>query len=304
MEPVAAFAVPQGEQFLYQIKWDGVRVIAHTSSGRLMLHNRKLRERTHHYPELDCLKSLGILGAVFDGEVVALKDDRPSFPLVLRRDQALPSRAGAMRRLVNQIPILYLVFDIIYYHDRNLMEVPFSSRQELLAEVLPENDYLHRVENFRDGASLFKAVSQNGLEGIVAKEKTSSYIAGRKQKAWQKVKVRQKQLVAVGGYTKKAGMINSLLAGAYFNGRFICVGRVATGLSVDKLAELSPFLKATERSASPFANESESKDQVWVEPKLTMLVEFQEWTEHLRMRQPVIKGFTKDNPQDCVLGNN
>jgi bifunctional non-homologous end joining protein LigD len=301
MEPAAAHFVPQGERFLYQVKWDGVRIIAHSGNGRLLLHNRKLHERTCHYPELVCLKPLCTNGAVFDGEIVALKNGRPSFPLVLRRDLNLPSGTCAMLRLVKQIPISYLVFDLIFYNGQNLTQTPLSSRQELLAEVLPENEHIHRVESFRDGISLFEAAKEKCLEGIVAKEKTSLYAVGGKTPAWLKIKIRKKQLAAVVGYTMKEGRVNSLLAGAYYSGRYICLGRVAAGLSARELAELTTFLKTSERSVSPFVHETSGKGEVWVEPKLTMLVEFQEWTEDLRMRHPVIKGFTKDKPEDCVL---
>jgi len=301
MEPVAASSVPQGECFLYQVKWDGVRIVAHTGNGRVLLHNRKLRERTHHYPELNNLKDFCTGGAIFDGEVVAFRQDRPSFPLVLERDLVLPSGTVKMRRLMKLVPISYLVFDIIFYNGRSLVHTPLRSRQDILAEVLPETDYIQRVENFYDGITLFEAVKEKKFEGIVAKETESSYVAGKKLPVWQKIKVRQKQLAAVGGYTLNSGQVKALLAGAYYKGQFICLGRVASGLSSRELAELTPFLKATAMSASPFANEEAAKDKVWVEPKLTMLLEFQEWTEDLRMRQPVIKGFTKDRPEDCVL---
>jgi bifunctional non-homologous end joining protein LigD len=300
MEPIAARSVPQSENYLYQVKWDGVRLIAHTGNGRLLLHNRKLLERTHHYPELNCLQAFSAAGAILDGELVALKDGRPSFPLVLQRDLAVPD-PGKVRRLMSSIPVIYMVFDILWYNGRALLSLPLIDRQELLAEVLPANDYINRVENFQEGVFLFEAVKNNKTEGIVAKERESNYYPGKKLPLWQKIKVRQKQLVTVGGYTIKEGQINSLLAGAYLNGRLIYLGRVAAGLSARDLAELTCFLKASERPVSPFANKTAAIDQVWVEPRLTMLVEFQEWTADLHMRQPVVKGFTKDKPKNCVL---
>ena len=206
-----------------------------------------------------------------------------------------------MLRMVNQIPICYLVFDLIYFNGQDLTRTSLSGRQELLAEVLPENEHIHRVESFRDGILLFEAAREKCLEGIVAKEKESLYAMGGKLSAWLKIKIRRKQLAAVGGYTRKAGRINSLLAGAYLSGHFIYLGRVANGLSACELAELAPFLETTKKAVSPFVNKTAGKGQVWVEPRLAMLVEFQEWTEDLRMRQPVVKGFTKDRPEDCAL---
>lgn len=302
MEPVAAATVPEGRNMLYQVKWDGVRIVAHVGNGRVMLHNRKLRERTLHYPELNRLNNIVKGEAVFDGEVVALKNGSPSFPLVLERDLAVPSGTEKVRRLMTRVPVFYMVFDIVYHNGNDLTGVPLRERQSILADTLPADEHIHLVESFADGVTLFAAVAEKKMEGIVAKEKESYYAAGKKLPVWQKIKVRLKQLVAVGGYTVKEGQINALLAGAYHEGHFFYLGRVATGLSGRDLAELTPFLKATQRSSPPFVNASAAKDRIWVEPKLTMLVDFQEWTNDLYMRQPVIKGFTKDKPEDCLLG--
>ncbi|MDW7651140.1 MAG: non-homologous end-joining DNA ligase [Bacillota bacterium] len=306
MGPVLAKTVPVGPKLLYQMKWDGVRIIAHVGGGKLMLHNRQLRMRTDHYPELSCLGELLEDEAIFDGELVALKDGRPSFSLVLERDLITPASGlpedARVRRLMQKVPVNYMVFDLVWFKGENLMSRSLRERQAILGEILPETDHVHLVESFTDGEALFAAVSEKKLEGIVAKEADAPYYPGRKHPAWKKVKVRQKQLVAIGGYTVKDGRINALLAGAYRYGRFVYLGRVATGLSGNDLVHLSPFLQASVRKTPPFANATGGRGKVWVEPKLVALVDFQEWTEDLRMRQPVIKGFTRNEPDDCILG--
>lgn len=304
MEPVAANKVPVEEKHLFQVKWDGVRILAHVGGGRVFLHNRKFRERTHHYPELWRLNDLVAGEAILDGEVVALREGQPSFPLVLERDLV---KAGAadrekIRRLIKQVPVFYMVFDLIFLDGRDLTGLPLEERQALLAEHMRTDDLVHPVESFNDGPALFAAVSEKGMEGIVAKEKGSLYRSGKKHPSWQKVKYRLKQLVTIGGFTVKGGQINALLAGAYHQGKLVYVGRVATGLSGRDLAALTPFLRESVQSVPPFVNASPAKDKVWVRPQITALVDFQEWTEDLRMRQPVISGFTKDSPQDCILG--
>jgi DNA ligase D-like protein (predicted ligase) len=304
MEPVPAGSVPQDERYLYQVKWDGVRIAAHIGNGRIYLHNRKLRERTLHYPELSRLSDLVSGEAILDGEIVALKEGKPSFPLVLERDLVHIERSGSnvkIRRLISQVPVVYMVFDIIYYNGRDLTGIPLKKRQDILKETLSQDDVVHTVESFYDGLSLYEAISQRKMEGILAKEQTSLYQLGKKHPAWIKIKYRVKQLVVIGGFTVKSGQINALLAGAYHQGQLLYLGRVATGLSGQDIATLTPFLKESVQPDSPFANAAIGKDKVWVTPLLTALVEFQEWTEDLRMRQPVIVGFTKDQPQDCIL---
>lgn len=110
-----------------------------------------------------------------------------------------------------------------------------------------------------------------------------------------------RQLVVIGGYTLKQGRISALLTGALLAGRLVYTGRVASGLRDRDLAVLTPYLVSSRRELSPFDGAAAGRDKVWVEPRLVALVEFQEWTEDLRMRQPVIKGFTKDRLSSCTL---
>jgi bifunctional non-homologous end joining protein LigD len=304
MEPLPAAEVPVNERYLFQVKWDGVRILAHVGGGRVLLHNRKLRERTHHYPELDRLHALCATDAVLDGEMVALRNGKPSFPLILERDLVNPAAAGGkekVRRLMSRVPVFYMVFDLLYYNGRSLLDQPLDQRRERLCDLLQEDESILPVESFGDGVLLFSAIREQGMEGVVAKERLSSYRPGRKHGSWLKIKYRLQQLVVIGGYTLKNGQINALLAGAYHEGRYLYLGRVASGLSGRDLAELTPYLRESGQSEPPFVNATADRDKRWVTPRLTALVEFQEWTEDLRMRQPVILGFTKDNPQQAIL---
>lgn len=305
MGPVLAQSVPQGPNLLYQMKWDGVRMIAHVGGKKVMLHNRQLRIRTNHYPELSSLAEMIKDDAILDGEVVALHEGRPSFSRILERD-LISASSGApdkakVRRLMHNVPAFYMVFDLVWFKGKDLTSRALIERQAILGEILCDNDHIHFVENFVEGEALFSVVREKKLEGIVAKESDSPYHVGWKHPAWKKIKVRQQQLVAIGGYTVKNGQINALLAGAYRHGRFLYLGRVATGLSGKDWANLTLFFQESVRENPPFSNATGGRDKFWVEPKLVALVDFQEWTDDLRMRQPVIKGFTEDHPQDCIL---
>lgn len=298
-------SVPSDPNCVYQVKWDGVRMLAHIGRDKVMLHNRKLNHRTGHYPELARLAELIQKDAILDGEIVALREGKPSFPLVLKRDLIggggrMPD-AAKVRSAMQKVPIYYMVFDILYLNGEDITGLPLSKRYEILGNLLPEDDTIHLVENFTDGEELFAVLSAQKMEGILAKDQRSPYLPGKKHVTWQKIKVRQRQLVVIGGYTVKEGQMNALLAGAYHEGQLVYLGRVATGLRNQDIACLSPVLKAAVRQTSPFVNASPGKDKIWVDPKLVALIEFQEWTQDLRMRQPVIKGFTQEHPDDCVL---
>jgi DNA ligase D-like protein (predicted ligase) len=300
MEPLFRAEPFEDAAYLFQVKWDGVRILAHVGQGRVYLHNRKLSERTLHYPELLRLADLVQGEAVLDGEMVALKEGRPSFPLVLERDLVAPGTAAARRAKV-LVPVCYMIFDIVYRNGKDLTGLPLRVRQDILAETVAEDDVVHLVESFDSGVALFGAVTEQEMEGIVAKRRESAYVTGKKSDAWLKIKKRMRQLAVIGGYTVKQGQINALLAGAYLGERLVYIGRVATGLRGSDLAGLTPFLRNSRRETPPFAGASPGKDKVWVEPQLVMLVEFLEWTGDLRMRQPVIKGFTKDRTAACRL---
>lgn len=301
MEPVPAETVPTGEEYVHQVKWDGVRIIAHVSGHNLLLHNRKLRERTSHYPELAVLCDRIKESAVLDGEVIVLRGGKPSFPLVLKRDLPGGGSSVSISRLVKSIPVTYMVFDLLYWGGKNLTGWPLQDRQDKLRSVLSADERVSLTENFADGPGLFSAIRERRMEGIVSKEADSRYYCGKKHPSWLKIKVRLEQLAVVCGYTVRHGRINALLMGAYHEGRLLYIGRVASGLKERDLELLTPFLSSSCRSTSPFGKVKSPEGTCWVEPRLTALLSFQEWTEELRMRSPVIKGFTADSPGDCII---
>jgi len=304
MEPVSQSIVPEGAGYIHQVKWDGVRMIAHVGRESVKLHNRKLRERTEHYPEMSRLKDIVKGEAILDGEMVTLKNGKPNFPLILERDllsAAGSSGAKRVKAAAAKVPVFYMIFDIVYHNGENLTTRPLRERQERLHEIVREDSVVQLVESFTDGAALFAVIKGEKMEGIVSKEIDARYFSGRKNPAWLKIKVRQRQLVMIGGYTIKHGQPNALLVGVYHQGKLLYAGRVATGMSNRDWSQITPFLLSTQRATPPFTGASPSKEKYWVDPTLVALIEFQELTEDLRMRQPVIKGFTRDKPEDCVL---
>lgn len=300
MEPTLVRAPFDDPAFVFQVKWDGVRLLSFSEAGTLRLENRRRRRRDGFYPELETLPGrLKHSGLVLDGEVVAFKGGKPSFPLVLRREQAgSPARA---RELARRVPIVYLVFDLLYLEGEPLLHRPLSERQERLQEVLrPAPEAVEIVENFSSGTALFRAVEAQGLEGIVAKRRASLYVPG-KSRDWLKVKVRRRMLCLVGGYSTEGKRLKSLLLGAWQGADLIYLGRVGTGLSAREWEELAAVLRDLTTAVCPFHRAPRGRSFRWVEPVLPVWVEYSEWTEDLHLRAPSLVGFARAAPAECRL---
>ncbi|MEI6100297.1 MAG: DNA ligase, partial [Eubacteriales bacterium] len=178
MEPVARADAFDSEDTLFQVKWDGVRVLAYAFPGGVRLFNRRLHERTQQYPELvDALEGLPP-GTVLDGEIVALaKNGKPNFPRVLRRD--LVHSLIKIKQAALAVPVHYMVFDVLWYAGRETMSLPLWERLEIMdgLKLFPGNIMKVDCEP-KYGTALFEAVRNEGLEGIVAKKTDSIYIIG------------------------------------------------------------------------------------------------------------------------------
>ncbi len=301
MEPVMHSAPFDSPDFLYQFKWDGVRMLAFLQEDKVKLVNKRGHERTLQYPEMQHLPQMvRARQAVLDGEIVVLKGGRPSFPTVMRRDQA--SQARTIEHLQHTLPINYMVFDILEADRELLLDKPLEYRQEQLRQKITNNDFLQLVEDFSQGVALFNSVCAMGLEGIVAKRRQSHYIPGKRHRDWLKVKCRLKQNCLIGGYTLRGRVVNSLLLGVYQDNRFLYVGRAGSGLTSEQQEVLSSGFPPLRRDKSPFENLSHHPAGCYfVEPHLGVRVEFQEWTEEMHFRAPVIKEFAVLTPAECTI---
>lgn len=293
----------------FQVKWDGVRMLAFLDGGRVRLQNRRLRDRTAAYPELAALPSLiSARQAILDGEVIVLHEGRPSFPRVLQRE-----RAGApSARLMAALPASFAAFDLLYLDGEDLTGRPFWARQEILARrVSGEDPPLHVTRHYEDGLSLWRAVVEQGLEGVVAKVRQSPYVPGGRSRHWFKVKVRRRLECILGGYTLMGGgpLPGALLVGLYRDdpggsaGRLTYIGRVGSGLDEATRAALARRLSGLYRADPPFDPPPRPRGLAcrWVEPLLTVLVDFAEWTEDLKLRAPSLAGFGRGEPRECRM---
>lgn len=300
MEPRSRKDIPLGSQFLYQVKWDGVRMLAFIKDGIVTLQNRQLKDRTLQYPEaLDLVGQGNFTSVILDGEMLVLREGKPSFPCILKRDLSVnPAR---IETFTHTLPAVYFIFDFLYREGEPLHSLPYEKRQELLKDSLKENQRIKVTHNFEEGEKLFAWVKEKGLEGVVAKDRKSPYVFGKKSKYWWKIKVRNKMLCTIGGFTVREGRISSLLVGAFSGGELFYLGRVGTGLKEEEWKNLWEFLSHRQITHPPFINSPFRAGSIWVEPSLALWIEFSEWTPELKLRAPSIKGFTTKEPGDCIM---
>lgn len=300
MEPLP-WSEPFSEPgWIFQVKWDGVRMLALWEQATVRLVNRRGASRTDQYPEIAELGKTFPSGTLIDGELVVLLDGKPQFDLILRRDQR--RQAAAIKQAVERWPVMYAVFDLLYWQGEDIRTWPLAQRQATLSQIWPSNCApLHLVENFSQGKELFKVVGSAGLEGIVAKRLQSYYTPGKGKTDWRKIKHWRQLTCAVGGYTLRAGLPSALLLGLYNDGELIYAGRAGSGLSSSDWQAIIGFLQAAEIEKSPFATTplTTGREVRWVEPHLAVQVKFMEWSSDLKLRAPVILGFSPATYENC-----
>ncbi len=202
-------------------------------------------------------------------------------------------------------PLVYQVFDLLYLDGRSLLNVPLEARKRLLRGVLREHAmvrYTRHVEE--DGEAFFRAASERGVEGMMAKLRWSRYEPGRRSQAWLKVKVRLEQELVVGGYVPGAGRaadLGALLVGVYADGSLRYAGRVGSGLNASARRQLLDRLEALRRPDAPFSDSPRVAHSRWVEPQLVIRAQFAEWTTDGLLRQAAFKGLELDHDPHTVI---
>ena len=292
--------------WLFEIKWDGVRAMAYIEDGVLTLRARHGADITARYPEFAALPGvLSAREAILDGEIAAL-DERGHSDFG-RLQERMHVRAPS-ESLISRVPAIYFAFDLLYCDGFDLRGSPLIERKQLLQRLLHNSDKFrfsdHQLEK---GKELFELAKENGLEGIVAKRLDSIYVSERSL-SWLKLKVTQTLDAVIGGWTTSrtgALPLGSLLLGLYEGKKLRFIGHVGSGFDGKKLKELSEKLKEIEVSASPFAVVPETNEKpFWVPPKLVTRVKYGAWTQEGALRHPVFIGLREDvNPADCQWEN-
>jgi len=298
-------------EWLFEIKWDGYRAIAFIAGGKVRLVSRNQNDLTAQYPELQSVPSfIKAETAVLDGEIAALDEQgRASFSLMQQRTGI---RAGGRRTASRQdISVLYYVFDLLYLDGCDLRRVSLEKRKDLLAKITSLDGPVRYSDHFPQGKALFDVAKQKGLEGILAKRRSSAY-EERRTREWLKIKITQTVDCVVGGYTDPEGSrsyFGSIVLGLYDkNGDLIHVGQAGTGFDEATLKQVWQALKKLVTKRSPFPHGVEALRTVhWVKPELVAEIKFTEWTHEsaeggMKLRAPVFLRLREDkDPKECVL---
>ena len=301
LEPMLARTgtLPDDEEgWAYEIKWDGVRALGFVEGGTLRLASRNGNDITPRYPELRGLsRALGSREALFDGEVVAFEDGRPSFQKLQSRMHLTSDHA--VRRLAASDPVVYMIFDLLHLDGHSLLERTYEERRVALAELgLAEKAWQVPAHHVGDGAALLELSKAQGLEGIIAKRLDCPYTPGRRSPGWVKVKNVRRTDAVIGGWLPgergRAGRLGALLVGFYHDGELHYAGRVGTGYSDAELARLGALLEPLARPDSPFSGRQPPKLARFVEPELVCMVEYSELTNARTLRHPSYKGLRDD----------
>jgi len=283
---------PSSDDYVFEVKWDGIRALISLDEGEVRIHGRNGLDITKQFPELLVPEqAFRATSAVFDGEIVCLEaDGRPDFRNVIYR---MPQTAeGAIERARAKYPAVCYAFDCLYLDGRPIINEPLTRRREWLEDAI-KKDSPYRLSQFiQDGAAFFEAVKQMGLEGIMAKQRNSTYQPGRRSDAWLKIKTRQTLECAIIGYTRGKGdrqpSFGALHLAQADGDKLKYIGKVGTGFDEDLLKAVFAELNKLTPIARPLKEKTlDDARSVWVAPKLMCEVQFASLTKDGILREPV-----------------
>lgn len=309
IEPMLA-QIAKGEpknsdDWLYEIKWDGVRAICYLDQGDLRMVSRNGNRMDRQYPELAILPHhINARQAILDGEIASL-DARgiPSFEQLQRRITV--GEASQIATLARHQPVVLFLFDLLYLDGYDLRGAPLIERKRLLKEVLKPSDVIRYSDHFvGDGKGLLAAARQQGIEGIVGK-RAESFYESRRGSDWLKYKVLNSDSFILCGFTKgERELFGALVLGIYDRGELVWAGNVGTGFDrktmqaiYDRLAPLA----TPKCPVKPDKNLPKEHSVTWTRPELVCEVKYLQWTDDGRLRAPVFLGLRPDiDPTECV----
>ncbi len=293
--------VPPGEEWLHEVKWDGVRALTEVVDGTLRMTSRNENAITIAWPEL-ATSPLGDRDLLVDGEIIALNErGLPDFRTL--QDRMHVRKATSAARLAEQVPAIYMVFDLLRLDGRDLTDQPLEARRALL-EGLGLDGAWQVPAAYDDGAMLFDATLAQDLEGIVSKHRTSRYRFGERTTLWRKHAHRHRVTYVVGGWRPQEGTTDrlaALLVGEPTPEGLLYRGRVGSGIGAKQSRALTELVAGLGRDASPFADEVprvDARGTHWLEPVLVVDIDTH-GRGYSRLRQPSFQGVRTDlTPED------
>ena len=283
---------PRSDDYLYEIKWDGLRALISLDEGAVRIHGRNQMDMTDQFPELVISgEAFRTTSALFDGEIVCLEaDGKPNFRNVIHRMQQKTD--GAIERARAKFPAVCYLFDCLYLDGRAIVNEPLSRRREWLRDAVKSDSAYRLSEAVEDGPAFFEAVQKLGLEGIVAKQRSSPYLPGKRSDSWLKIKTRRTTECIVIGYTRGKGDRDASFGALHLaqarDGELKYVGKVGTGFDNDSLKQVTDELKKLDVIPRPIREKPlDDARSIWLKPRLLCEVQFASWTKDGALREPV-----------------
>lgn len=283
------------EDYLYELKFDGIRALAYVEENKIDLRNKRNKELIPIFPELNNIYHYVKKKCILDGELIVFKNGKPDFYEVQKR--TMMTNLFKIDMLIRKNHASYIVYDLLYVDDTPIIEEPIEKRKEILNQIIEENSYIAISKVHDKGMALFGLVKQLELEGVVAKRRKSQYFFGKRTKDWIKFKLLEDDDFIICGYIPKQNHMISIILGQYSKDKeLIYKGHVSLGCTYQllkqylfKKIDVSPF------KLYPNGNE----EAIWFKPEFVCIVEFM--PSEMGLRQPVFKGIRDDkNSYDCV----
>ena len=306
MKATAVTELPNGNEWIYEVKWDGYRALGLKHGGNAQLLSLKDKDLTIDFPAVaDAVRSIGAVTATIDGEIVAVDSKGcPSF-------QALQNRAS----LGNDWQVVYYAFDLLNLEGEDWTKKPLHERKEKLREILEDSDVRYNANLSGSPEAILRTIESARLEGIIAKKRDSLYRAGTRVTTWLKFKINKGQEFVIGGYKPDAKSFQSILLGYYEAKRLLFAGKVRQGFNSYVRAKLLEAMRPCLTSKCPFANlpasrtshfgegitTEEMKELCWLKPKLVAQISFTEWTNYGLLRHATFEGLRDDKEPRSVL---
>jgi bifunctional non-homologous end joining protein LigD len=304
--------IPRTGDWVFEPKFDGIRILAFADGGNVVLMSRNGLNKTRQFPEVaEAVQALARRAKrpfVIDGEIVSLKRGSPA------RFQDLQSRMHVTdQRTIDahrkDAPVAMMTFDILLDGKKSLVGEPWRTRRQHLDALFPSpgrSGPLRPTEFGENGDKMLREARRRGWEGVIAKRADADYRPGKRSRDWLKLKIERRQEFVIGGWTeprRSREHFGALLLGYYDDdGSLVYAGHTGTGFTRQSLADLSRRLKRIERKHSPFSTTPHTNEKAhWVRPSVIAEIKFNEWTAGGRLRQPVFIGLRDDkSPRDVV----
>lgn len=270
------------KNYIFEIKFDGVRTLIYVEPNIILIKSRNGNVLNNTYPELNNIKKIVKNKVIFDGEIVHLDNGKPSFEKLQKRFSL--KSPDKIQKYMKDVPIKFICFDILY-KDKDLTNLTLMERKKILSKY-PDNDYFEKTKYIEDkGIILFKAVKKQNFEGIIAKEKNSTYIFGERNRKWIKIKNLKDDDFFIGAYDNNDNAMCVLIIGKKVDNKLNYIGKVTLG---KKTEDYKIIKKCKKIKKSPFIDFNE-KDFIYIKPDLECTVMFTELTKSGSLRHAVYK---------------